>query len=310
MRFRQIVVGYAEESAAHGVVYLEGIFTPAERVSGGASWDEVFAGFCDGATEAREQHGVEVDGRLTSRGGFPLDAALETARNAVKYRDRGVVGLGLGGLEAGNPPEPYERAFRIAKDGGLGSVPHAGEGDGVASIRARSTCCRPTASGTGSSPWRTRPSSVSSRTGIVCDVCPVSNLRTQGGHRPRVASAAGDGCSRVRLLDQYRRPRHVRDRPDPDYEAAAGLGVPASAAFDAGVWCAVRRHHAGVAPGDRLDVLARTRRRLTVPRRRSAQELRNAVQHFPANLTVGPTDALFGGSMKGTDAWSPVRVRH
>ena len=58
--FRQVVVSYAAEAAAHGAVYIEGIFTPAERISGGASWDEVFTGFCDGAVEAKERHGVEV----------------------------------------------------------------------------------------------------------------------------------------------------------------------------------------------------------------------------------------------------------
>ena len=33
--FRQIVVAYAEDAAAHGAVYLEGIFTPVERVARG-----------------------------------------------------------------------------------------------------------------------------------------------------------------------------------------------------------------------------------------------------------------------------------
>jgi aminodeoxyfutalosine deaminase len=41
-------------------VYLEGIFAPAEPVRRGARWDEVFAGYCDGAQEARELHGVRV----------------------------------------------------------------------------------------------------------------------------------------------------------------------------------------------------------------------------------------------------------
>ena len=52
-RLWQVVVSYAEEAAAHGAVYVEGIFTPAERVSGGASWDEVFTGFCDFGAEAK-----------------------------------------------------------------------------------------------------------------------------------------------------------------------------------------------------------------------------------------------------------------
>ena len=134
--FRQVVVSYAEEAAAHGAVYIEGIFTPAERISGGASWDEVFTGFCDGAAEAKEQHGVEM--RLTPDipRGFGLEAAMQTVRYAIKYRDRGVVAVGLGGREAEFPPEPFERAFRAAKDGGLGSVPHAGEAAGPESIRS------------------------------------------------------------------------------------------------------------------------------------------------------------------------------
>jgi aminodeoxyfutalosine deaminase len=68
--------------------------------------EEVFAGYCDGAQQAREQHGVEI--RLTpdvTRGFPPADAEL-TARYAVKYRERGVVGLGLGGLEAGHVSTP------------------------------------------------------------------------------------------------------------------------------------------------------------------------------------------------------------
>ncbi|HEY5011673.1 MAG TPA: adenosine deaminase, partial [Acidimicrobiia bacterium] len=133
--FRQVVVSYAEEAAAHGAVYIEGIFTPAERISGGASWDEVFTGFCDGAYEAFDRHGVTV--RLTPDvpRSFGLEAAMDTVRYSLKYRDRGIVGVGLGGREAAYPPELFETAFRVAKDGGLGSVPHAGEVAGSRSIR-------------------------------------------------------------------------------------------------------------------------------------------------------------------------------
>src|SRR5439155_26398662 len=38
--------------------YIEGIFTPAERVRRGVNWQEAFEGVCDGAQEARERHGV------------------------------------------------------------------------------------------------------------------------------------------------------------------------------------------------------------------------------------------------------------
>src|SRR5947208_3302934 len=120
--FRQVVVDYAAEAASHGAVYLEGIFSPGLRR--GIDCDEMFTGYCDGAQEARELHGVEV--RLTPDipRGYTDDEAETTARYSVAYRDRGVVGLGLGGLEAEYPPELYEPSFAIAREGGLASVPH------------------------------------------------------------------------------------------------------------------------------------------------------------------------------------------
>ena len=39
-----MVVDYAAEAASHGAVYLEGIFSPAERVRRGCTWEDVFEG--------------------------------------------------------------------------------------------------------------------------------------------------------------------------------------------------------------------------------------------------------------------------
>jgi aminodeoxyfutalosine deaminase len=133
--FRQVVVDYAEEAASHGAVYLEAIFSPAERVAKGVGWDEIFSGYCDGAQLARELHGVEV--RLTPDiyRGCPLEEAEQLVRHSARYRDRGIVGVGLGGLEADFPPEPYEPVFTLARELGLASVPHAGEVAGPPSVR-------------------------------------------------------------------------------------------------------------------------------------------------------------------------------
>jgi aminodeoxyfutalosine deaminase len=133
--FRQVVVDYAEEAARHGAVYIEGIFSPIERVWRGVDWDEIFAGYCDGAAEARERHNVEV--RLTPdiTRGAPVEEAFEAVRYSVKYQGCGIVGIGLGGEENLYPPEPFAPAFRAAKEDGLASVPHAGEVVGASSVR-------------------------------------------------------------------------------------------------------------------------------------------------------------------------------
>ncbi|MGZ4690482.1 MAG: adenosine deaminase [Acidimicrobiia bacterium] len=234
--FRDIVVGYAREAASHGAVYVEGIFTPAERVMGGASWDEVFTGFTDGAALAEEETGVVV--RLTPDipRGFPLDTAVETARYAVKYRDRGVVGIGLGGLEAQHPPEPYAPAFDIGRDGGLGSVPHAGEVVGAESIRGALDAL-------GANRLRHGIRAVEDPAllqdladrQIVCDVCPISNVRTRAvpsidAHPLPTMVAAGVPCS-ISTDD----PAMFETDLTAEHDAAQRLGLTPEAAYAAGM---------------------------------------------------------------------------
>jgi len=234
--FRQVVVDYAAEAAGHGAVYIEGIFSPAEAVARGATWDEVFAGYCDGAAEARELHGVHV--RLTPdvTRGMPLGVADQTAEYAVKYADRGIVGLGLGGSETEYAPEPYERAFAIARSGGLGSVPHAGEVAGPESIRGALDVLRADRLRHGiravEDPGLVRELAAS---GTVLDICPISNVRTRtvaslAEHPLPVLVAAGVPCS-ISTDD----PAMFGTDLSTDYAAALALGVSPAKCYAAGV---------------------------------------------------------------------------
>jgi aminodeoxyfutalosine deaminase len=177
--FREVVTAYAAEAKAFGAVYLEAIFGPTDAVRAGASWQETFAGYCDGAQQAWEEHGVRVN--LTPDIGrqFTLEEAEQVAAHAIRFRDRGVVGLGLGGLEAQFPPEPFERIFAAARAAGLASLPHAGEAAGAASVAGALETL---------GAHRIRhgvravedPGLVNELAGrrTVLDVCPISNLRT------------------------------------------------------------------------------------------------------------------------------------
>jgi aminodeoxyfutalosine deaminase len=234
--FGQVVADYAAEAASHGAVYLEAIFTPAEPVGRGTGWDEVFTGYCDGAQQAAEQHGVRV--RLTPDvpRGYPLEAAELTARYAVAYRGRGVVGLGLGGLEAEYPPQLYARAFAIAKDGGLGSVPHAGEAAGPASIRGalQALAADRIRHGIRAVDDPRLVEELAGR-GVVLDVCPISNVHTGvvaslAAHPLPQLVAAGVACS-VSTDD----PAMFGTDLTADYAAASRLGVSARDCYQAGL---------------------------------------------------------------------------
>jgi aminodeoxyfutalosine deaminase len=234
--FRQMVVDYAAEAASHGAVYLEGIFSPAERVRRGCGWEDIFEGVCNGAQEARELHGVEI--RLTPDipRGFSQDEARATVEWSARYRDRGVVGVGLGGLEAEFPPEPYAEVFALAKSLGLGSVPHAGEAAGAESVRGALESLQADRLRHGiraeEDPGLVRE--LAGR-GTVLDVCPLSNLRT-GAVRtlaehplPRLV-AAGVRCS-ISTDD----PAMFDTDLSRDYDAATSFGLDPGTFFDAGV---------------------------------------------------------------------------
>jgi aminodeoxyfutalosine deaminase len=234
--WRQMVVDYAGEAASHGAVYLEGIFSPAERARRGSDWQEIFEGACAGAQEARELHGVEV--RLTPDipRGFSQEEARATVDWSARYRDRGVVGVGLGGLEAEFPPEPYADVFRLGHELGLASVPHAGEAAGAESVRGalEELHADRIRHGIRSVEDPGLVAELAGR-GTVLDVCPLSNLRTGVVRKleehplPQLV-AAGVRCS-ISTDD----PAMFDTDLTRDYEAAASLGVSPRAAYEAGV---------------------------------------------------------------------------
>jgi aminodeoxyfutalosine deaminase len=234
--YRQMVVDYAAEAASHGAVYLEGIFSPAERIRHGCTWEDVFEGVCNGAQEAAERHGVEI--RLTPDipRGFTLEEARETVEWCARYRDRGVVGVGLGGLEAEFPPEPYADVFAYAKSLGLGSVPHAGEVAGASSVRGALEALQADRlrHGIRAEEDAGLVRELADR-GTVLDVCPLSNLRT-GAVRsleehplPRLV-AAGVRCS-VSTDD----PAMFDTDLSRDYQAATSFGLEPRSFYEAGV---------------------------------------------------------------------------
>jgi aminodeoxyfutalosine deaminase len=157
-------------------------------------------------------------------------------RQAARYRDRGVVGIGLGGLEAEFPPEPYEPVFARARDEGFASVPHAGEVAGAASVRGALDAL-------GADRIRHGIRSVEdpglmrelAERQLVLDVCPISNLRTRAvtsleEHPLPQLIAAGVPCS-ISTDD----PAMFDTDLTRDYDAARSLGVEPRACYDAGL---------------------------------------------------------------------------
>jgi aminodeoxyfutalosine deaminase len=239
--FRQVVVDYAAEAKRHGAVYLEAIFSPIERTWRGVDWDEMFSGYCDGAQAAKEQHGVEVRLNPDITRSAPIEDAFMLVEVAARFRDRGIVAVGLGGEEAYYPNAPFAPAFRAAREAGLGSVPHAGEVVGPESVRSALELLEPDRIRHGiravEDPGLVRE--LADR-GLVLDITPLSNVRTGA----------------VRSLEDHPLPELVHSgvrcsvsTDDPvmfdtdlsrEYETAEALGLEPKALYEdalAGVLC-------------------------------------------------------------------------
>jgi adenosine deaminase len=91
----------------------------------------------------------------------------------------GIVGIGLGGREAGNPPSAYRRTFMEAKEARLNRVAHAGEECGPESIRETLAALEVQRIGHGTSAIRDADLMTLLREGnIALEVCPTSNVYT------------------------------------------------------------------------------------------------------------------------------------
>jgi adenosine deaminase len=115
------------EHARDGAVYLEPSFWAAlyrhRFPSDEACWEQLFEAF----DAASARHGITVRFMVAVDRVFDSpDDAMKLAKLALSYPQH-VVSFGLHNDEVGHPPQDFVDCFRVAREGGLLSTPHAGE---------------------------------------------------------------------------------------------------------------------------------------------------------------------------------------
>jgi adenosine deaminase len=122
--YARMVREYCEDAVRAGIRYAE------MHVTTGARPFPCLAEAVEAASKERDvvlRFIVDVPRTFPIEVGFAL---LEGAKGASE-----VIGIGLGGVEQGYPPEPFAPLFNEARSRGLRSMPHAGEDAGPESIR-------------------------------------------------------------------------------------------------------------------------------------------------------------------------------
>ena len=241
---RRLVREAAEDDAAEGSRWLEIQVDPSgygAHFGGITTFTELVL---DAARQASTHTGVEVAVVIAAnRTRHPLDART-LARLARQYAGRGVVGFGLSNDERRGSATDFAKAFDIARNAGLLSVPHGGELSGPQSIWSCLDALAATRLGHG-----VRAVEDAAlverlvRTGVTLEICPQSNvslgvyphlaavpLRTLFDAGASIALGADDPLLfGSRLLDQYEVARHVHGFSDEELSELARMSIRGSA---------------------------------------------------------------------------------
>ena len=236
---RRLVREIAEDERAAGSGWVEVQVDPssyAARLGGLQAAVEVVL---DAMAAASRDTGVGMALVVAAnRTRHPADAET-LARVARRFAGRGVVGFGLSNDETKGRPEEFAKAFRIARDAGLLSVPHAGELRGIRSVHGAVEALHADRLGHGvrsiEDPETVR---LLAERGVVLEVCPASNValgvagavelvpvrQLRAAGVPVALGADDPLLFRSGLLEQY---AAVRDQQGLDDAALAGLAADA-----------------------------------------------------------------------------------
>ncbi|MEU2259447.1 adenosine deaminase [Streptomyces sp. NPDC019645] len=242
---RRLVRESAEEDVRDGSGWLEIQVDPTSYAPMLGGLIPALEIILDSVDEAARETGLGMRVVVAAnRMKHPLDART-LARLAVRYADRGVVGFGLSNDERRGMARDFDRAFAIARDGGLLAAPHGGELTGPSSVRDCLDDLHASRIGHGvraaEDPRLLRELA---ERGVTCEVCPASNvalgvyekpedvpLRTLWDAGVPMALGADDPLLfGSRLAAQYEIARHHHGFTDEELAELARQSVRASAA--------------------------------------------------------------------------------
>lgn len=121
-----------------GVIYGEVRWAPEQHLRSGLTLDETVEAVQDGLEQGMKD--VEAAGGFIRTGQLVTamrqnNRGMEIAELAVRHRDNGVVGFDIAGPEKGFLPVNHKAAFDYLAEQMFPVTVHAGEGDGVESIK-------------------------------------------------------------------------------------------------------------------------------------------------------------------------------
>ena len=136
---KRVAREFVHDLAADGVIYGEIRWAPEQHLQNGLDLDQAVIAVQEGLEEGVDAvrshgHSIRVGQLLSSM--RQTDRGTDIAELAIRHRDRGVIGFDIAGPEAGFPPSRMRGAFDLLAHNFVPATVHAGEADGLDSIRS------------------------------------------------------------------------------------------------------------------------------------------------------------------------------
>ena len=132
--FRDVTRAYLHRAHKDGVIRAELFIGPQSFTERGVALEKLMNGVLGAMEEARREQGMSVGLMISVHRHRSEADAMAVLDQIMPWQD-GIVAIGMGGAEVGNPPSKFARFFQAARDRGFRTTVHAGEEGPVAYIR-------------------------------------------------------------------------------------------------------------------------------------------------------------------------------
>ena len=134
--FELVTYRMIERLKAQGVLHAEVYISVGVVHWRRQEFEPLFEGIERGRERGERDFQVSVFWIFDAVRHFGVDAAKRVFELAVRYKDRNVIGVGIGGDERKGPAEPFKALYQYAAENSLRRTAHAGETTGPESIWA------------------------------------------------------------------------------------------------------------------------------------------------------------------------------
>lgn len=124
--FYDLTWAYLQKAVSQNVRHTEIFFDPQTHTERGIEFKIVLEGIDQALQDGQEKLGISSRLILCFLRHLSEEAAMETLRQALLYRDK-IIGVGLDSSELNHPPSKFINVFKKAQEAGFLTVAHAGE---------------------------------------------------------------------------------------------------------------------------------------------------------------------------------------